>query len=1047
MDKLKIFKILNSFLILMLVCLMFCSAFITINASSIGTVKYTYSRTIMDKVVYTYTQSDNGSPQRNYVLEYDPVNSGVEALAVFGEYEFGGDTISTNIALAQSRGYTVIAGVNASPFDTSNGVTVGTIIQNGIVISANSGRSGYDSFAIYDDGHMFIGTSDLSFSYSVNGGSPISFQHINKQKKTANNDIYLLTSEYAEDSRILADSCEVVLKIVSGDVKIGTPCVATVESINEKATTSSRTKLQDGKLLLVGASLSALGGLKVNDSVTFNITNNDSEHDWSKVAQSICGFYQILKDGELVHMGDSSVHPRTTIGYKADGTIVLWVVDGRQPLLSVGLTDQACAEYMKSLGCVAAIRMDGGGSSNMTIRLPGDTKLTTVNSPSDGQERNDSDALLLVLKKDYDTNVGDDTLLHAYPNSLNVLENTLVGVTVKATDGKYNPKAVPSYELSVEGDCGTIENGKFKAKEGVGSGKIKIASSDATTYVDVSVTNTVTELYTTVNNIASGPNEKTTLGVKAYNGSDLLECSNESFNWTCDSEIGSIDNHGVFTATPDSGKTGYIYVSHGKASAKVLVTIGALPVEITGFENDKCGNGTNQWRNNQVNGGSGSCSINTDLEYVKFGEKSLKIEFNLKGTTGTVGTQIGNGGLVKIPGTPTAIGMWLYATESAQGAWIRLQYQENNSSAAQYADFQVEGQTGELHIDWVGWKYLEAPLDTTLKYPISVKYLVRVMGVSESERINGVIYVDSLRAVYGFKNDDFDSPYIENINPEKETYLTTQTVSFDVKDEGTGINKDAIKFYYDGNQVTNIQISEISNGYHVSWTPSALISLPKGHHTFKVRFEDNFGNFVIKEWTLDVIDKIPVLVSSVTEDEVKAKSEFEYSLSSKIDNFTNLNFKVNYDATKLAVVKVEGCTYTLGDGVINCSFVNPQKEDVQKELVKVTFKALVEGDVEITANNATYDGIGMEELKITKTISEAKSDDDFKAIVARIDANNVLASRSAIKEAQKELELIDETKADSASLSKLQKAIKDYEDILSNLNLSISAADSIKGGK
>ena len=1046
MNKLRIFKVLNSFLILMLVIAMFFAYSAVVNAAGIGTVKQTYSRTIMDKVTYTYTQSDNGSPQRNYVLEYDPVNSGVEALAVFGEYEFGGDTISTNIALAQSRGYTVIAGVNASPFDTSNGVTVGTIIQNGRVISANSGKSGYDSFAIYDDGHMFIGTSDLSFSYNVNGGNAISFQHINKQKKTANNDIYLLTSDFAEDSRILANSCEVVLKLTSGDVKIGSPFTATVESIKENATTDSRTKLAEGKLLLVGPSLSALGGLKANDTITFNITNNDSSHDWSKVAQSICGFYEILKDGELVHMGDPSVHPRTTIGYKADGTIVLWVVDGRQPLLSVGLTDQACAEYMKSLGCVAAIRMDGGGSSNMTIRLPGDSKLTTVNSPSDGQERNDSDALLLVLKKDYDTNVGSDTLLHAYPNNLVVLENTVVDITVKATDGKYNPKAVPDYNMSVEGDCGSIVDGKFKAKEGTGSGKVKITSGNATTYVDVSVTNTVTELYTTVNNIASGPKEKTTLGVKAYNGSDLLECSNESFTWTCDEAIGTIDNHGVFTATSDSGKTGYIYVSHGKASAKVLVTIGALPQEITGFENDKCGNGTGQWRNNQVNGGTGSCSINTDLEYVKFGEKSLKIEFNLKGTTGTVGTQIGRGSSVTIPGTPTAIGMWVYATPSAQGAWIRLQYSESGSSAAKYADFSAEGQTGELHVDWVGWKYLEAPLDTTIKYPISVVYLVRVMGVTESERINGVIYVDSLRAVYGFKNDDFNSPYIENINPESETYLTTQTVSFDIKDDDTGINKDALKFYYDGNLLTNVQVSEISGGYHVSWTPSALVPLPKGQHTFKVRFEDNFGNFVIKEWTLDVVDKIPVLIDEASE-EIKAKGTFEYKLYSKIDNFTNLNFKLEYDKEKLQVVNVDGCNYTLGDGLINCSFVNPQKEDVQKQLVKVTFKALSEGETSIKATSATYDGIGMDALEKTITIGEAKSDDDFKAIVSRIDANNVLASRSAIKEAQAELEIIDEAKADSAALNKLQKAINDYAEIIAKMNQSIEAANKVKGGK
>ena len=85
----------------------------------------------------------------------------------------------------------------------------------------------------------------------------------------------------------------------------------------------------------------------------------------------------ILKDGEYVNVADPAVHPRTTIGFKEDGTIVLYVVDGRQPTFSVGLTDLACAEYMKSLGCVAAIRMDGGGSSTMGLRMPGDKTITT----------------------------------------------------------------------------------------------------------------------------------------------------------------------------------------------------------------------------------------------------------------------------------------------------------------------------------------------------------------------------------------------------------------------------------------------------------------------------------------------------------------------------------------------------------------------------------------------------------------------------------------------------------------------------------------------
>ena len=178
-------KIFSFLLVSVLLTFVFCF-FVEVEAATngIGTVNQTYSRTIIPGVTYTYTESDNGDPQKNYVLEYDPKTTGVEALAVYGEYAFGGDTLSKNIALAESRGYTVIAGINGSPFDTSNGTTTGTLISDGRIISANAGVCNYDSFAIREDGSMFIGTSNLTFKYKTEAGSEVNINTVNKQRKT-----------------------------------------------------------------------------------------------------------------------------------------------------------------------------------------------------------------------------------------------------------------------------------------------------------------------------------------------------------------------------------------------------------------------------------------------------------------------------------------------------------------------------------------------------------------------------------------------------------------------------------------------------------------------------------------------------------------------------------------------------------------------------------------------------------------------------------------------------------------------------------------------
>lgn len=86
-------------------------------------------------------------------------------------------------------------------------------------------------------------------------------------------------------------------------------------------------------------------------------------------------------------------HPRTAIGWRADGQFVLVTVDGRQPQQSVGMTIAELAALMQQLGCVEALNLDGGGSTTMVINQK------VVNRPSDATgERAVSDALLLFAR-------------------------------------------------------------------------------------------------------------------------------------------------------------------------------------------------------------------------------------------------------------------------------------------------------------------------------------------------------------------------------------------------------------------------------------------------------------------------------------------------------------------------------------------------------------------------------------------------------------------------------------------------------------------------
>jgi exopolysaccharide biosynthesis protein len=60
----------------------------------------------------------------------------------------------------------------------------------------------------------------------------------------------------------------------------------------------------------------------------------------------------------------SGVNPRTAIGQRADGTVLLLVIDGRQ-VHSAGATYQDCQDIMLDYGAVNACNMDGGSSTAM----------------------------------------------------------------------------------------------------------------------------------------------------------------------------------------------------------------------------------------------------------------------------------------------------------------------------------------------------------------------------------------------------------------------------------------------------------------------------------------------------------------------------------------------------------------------------------------------------------------------------------------------------------------------------------------------------------
>jgi hypothetical protein len=89
-------------------------------------------------------------------------------------------------------------------------------------------------------------------------------------------------------------------------------------------------------------------------------------------------------------VGLSNRDPRSAVGFTTDNKIIFVVADGRQPQ-SEGVSLIELADIMIDLGCVEALNLDGGGSSQMAV------KSSYINTPS---ETRNVPSILVVTHSD-----------------------------------------------------------------------------------------------------------------------------------------------------------------------------------------------------------------------------------------------------------------------------------------------------------------------------------------------------------------------------------------------------------------------------------------------------------------------------------------------------------------------------------------------------------------------------------------------------------------------------------------------------------------------
>ena len=82
------------------------------------------------------------------------------------------------------------------------------------------------------------------------------------------------------------------------------------------------------------------------------------------------GAIAISNNEELKFSGKAGLtdkHPRTCMGYTADGKLIIMAIQGRFVGVAEGVNLTQEAQLLQDIGCVEALNLDGGGSSCLLV--------------------------------------------------------------------------------------------------------------------------------------------------------------------------------------------------------------------------------------------------------------------------------------------------------------------------------------------------------------------------------------------------------------------------------------------------------------------------------------------------------------------------------------------------------------------------------------------------------------------------------------------------------------------------------------------------------
>lgn len=560
-----------------------------------GTGKELYVNTqeLMDGFTYTNTISKNASGKREetFSVETTP-GSPVYPIVMAEDMIYSSMTIDKMVEYAESIGLNVHAAINADFFYNSMSMPLGGVIQDGEFITDMNNEN---MLAFGEEGAYFVKapvvtmtlvnhgggeyTDEEGVSHS-NAGLSVNVSHYNKVRTMAGGMFLYSDNYHTSSTQTNLPGWAVIFKILEGTVTVS----GEVELEVEKVVPDGKDYALDPEHMVLTAQANSsfpdtYKSFSVGDTVTLKtVCSDDSllKAKWATGCGDALALEGKLTDKEGWDKALTEIHPRTALGIKPDGSVIAYVVDGRQDH-SYGALMEEVANDLLARGCETVVNLDGGGSSVISVRLPGQETCEIVNKPSDGKPRSCSTYILFVSDAVSD---GVPARLGAKQDGDYVLANSALPMDFLATDAAGMPAEAPE-DIEVTPMFGTYENGVYTAGAESGVDVLTLWSPSLDVYgeawihvvteVDsISVTNTLTGKKPALSELEDGA--VIPLHVSATVLSRPVTVEQSLVEYTLTEGMGVV-TEGILTVTEGNVYEGTLTAALGGRTAQFPVTI------------------------------------------------------------------------------------------------------------------------------------------------------------------------------------------------------------------------------------------------------------------------------------------------------------------------------------------------------------------------------------------------------------------------------------------------------------------------------------------